>query len=608
MKIVRLNEIPQDEMLSKEWNELVFQMEQPEVFYTYEWAMAASTEFSTAATPLLILIYDDASLVGIAALATSSQTSGQVHFLCDKTGDYCDFVSRPTERLKVLEEVLQELRRLGKSQFVMSSIPGNSVTRECICAVSRKLNYYLIAGDPDVYPRVILGDLNDRAALRQVLNRKKSVRNLYKALSKMGPVEILHSKDGVADQKYLSDFFDAHIARFLATGRISPYVRLERRRFLLTVSELLAAKGWLTASELSVSKRIIAWHIGFEFCGKSFWYMPTFDIDYERFGPGMHLLKSFLERAIDQPSISVVDMGYGDEGYKKRFANSQQHINQLIITNSWGRYLRLLTRNIFRKNVKRSQRIERWVRSCAGLMIACSERFHKEGALALIREVLKRFGRVLYSNETLAFFQGCNGKFKIEGKKSMPEVKLKSLDWAILAKAAMWYEKDKETLSYLVRAGERLFEGKAQGFVVVSEKDVPLHFCWVSDYNGFFVGELQTRLKESRGDSVVIFDCWTPMDVRGQGFYPEAIKQVARRFSGAGKTSWILSSIRNSASIQGIQKSGFNQRFLTTSHKVLNRKVMVKTKFVGAESLYKPLGAEVKQSTGITTANPMKSA
>jgi len=285
MKVVSLNEIPKDEMLAEKWDELVLQMEQPEVFYTYEWALAVSNGFSGSAKPLLLQIYENSSLIGIAALSISPTASDKVHFLCDKTGDYCDFVSKPTERLRVVEEVFRELRQLGKSRFVMSNIPNISVTRECIDSSSRKFNFYVAADGIDVYPQVILGDAGTRKALRQSLNRKKSVRNLYNALSRLGVVEFLHSKNGITDRKYLSDFFEAHIARFFATGRISPYVRSERRQFLLSLCELLSAKGWLTGSKLSVNKRTVAWHIGFEFANKCFWYMPTFDVEYERLDP-----------------------------------------------------------------------------------------------------------------------------------------------------------------------------------------------------------------------------------------------------------------------------------------------------------------------------------
>ena len=573
MRVVVLNEIPRDDKLAQQWDELVFQMEQPEVFYTYEWALAASHSLGASAKPLLMLVYET-SLIGVTALVIPSETGNRVHFLGEKTADYCDLISKPAERPKVVEAVFQELRRLGKSNFVMSNIPEESATRDYIRASGQRCGYYLLKTGTDIYPRVNLGDSNSRIALKQSLNGKKTLRNLYRALNRMGSVELSHSKDGGADGRYLSDFFQAHIARFLATGRVSPYICSNRRQFLLTLSELLSSKGWLTVSELSLNKRTIASHIGFEFAGKCFWYMPTFNIEYERFGPGMHLLKSFLEMAIDLPSISVVDLGLGDENYKKRFANSQQHITQLIVTNSWGQYLRLLIKTLFVKMLKRSRWVEQCAHTYAELVTGASKRLQKEGWRILIQKVLKKAKSVVYSRNALSFFEWPGLKLSPQDMRNLAGVKLQPLDWTTLAKAAIHHENDGETVSYLIRAGERLLKGEAQGFAVMAEDGIPVHFCWVSDFDGFLFEEVGSALKAPNDNSVILFDCWTPTSVRGQGYYPMALGLVAEQFSNIGKIPWISSAVLNFRSIHGIEKAGFERSFCATNIRILFKNFM----------------------------------
>ena len=70
-EIVRLivhREIPEDNILAGQWNELVQQWSVPEVFYTYEWALAVSRAYCDSGTPLLMLAYNEDSLVGVALL------------------------------------------------------------------------------------------------------------------------------------------------------------------------------------------------------------------------------------------------------------------------------------------------------------------------------------------------------------------------------------------------------------------------------------------------------------------------------------------------------------------------------------------------------------
>ena len=93
MHLVLHREIPEDKALGRQWNDLVQQMERPEVFYTYEWALAVYRAYHSTIMPLLVLAYEGESLVGVAALATGvSQERG--FFLATTTADYCDFISQ----------------------------------------------------------------------------------------------------------------------------------------------------------------------------------------------------------------------------------------------------------------------------------------------------------------------------------------------------------------------------------------------------------------------------------------------------------------------------------------------------------------------------------
>ena len=73
LRLVLLKEIPEDASLRRQWNFLVERMEQPQVFYTDEWALAVQRAYHAALRPLLFLAYDEQeALTGVAALATDS--------------------------------------------------------------------------------------------------------------------------------------------------------------------------------------------------------------------------------------------------------------------------------------------------------------------------------------------------------------------------------------------------------------------------------------------------------------------------------------------------------------------------------------------------------
>ena len=95
----------------------------------------------------------------------------------------------------------------------------------------------------------------------------------------------------------------AHVARFLATGRISNIATAQRRVFLSELARLLSGSGWLALSRMLVADRPIAWNYGFCFHGSWFWYQPTFDSSYERLSPGYCLLSRIISEACDQEEM-----------------------------------------------------------------------------------------------------------------------------------------------------------------------------------------------------------------------------------------------------------------------------------------------------------------
>ena len=55
MRIVVLRKIPEEPSLLRQWDDLVLQMERPEVFYTSEWALAVQSAYQASLKPLLLL-------------------------------------------------------------------------------------------------------------------------------------------------------------------------------------------------------------------------------------------------------------------------------------------------------------------------------------------------------------------------------------------------------------------------------------------------------------------------------------------------------------------------------------------------------------------------
>jgi hypothetical protein len=129
--------IPEDPEIILAWNNLVFRMERPEVFFTHQWALAASRAFSDSLCPLIFLVYESTQLQGVAALATNRDAPDTAFFLTASTADYCDIVSAPETRGAVLAAVIEEMNSLNVRDLVLANVPAESHTLGAIAAVAR---------------------------------------------------------------------------------------------------------------------------------------------------------------------------------------------------------------------------------------------------------------------------------------------------------------------------------------------------------------------------------------------------------------------------------------------------------------------------------------
>ena len=370
MRLVVLKEIAEDENLRRQWNELVQRVDQPQVFYTYEWALAVQRAYGSTLHPLVFLAYgDNDHLCGLVALAVDVRGS-QFSFLCATTGDYCDFLAVSEHKEAFVSAVLADLRERGIDEITLTNLPADSTTVAALEGSSANFRYRWFARTAYICAQVLLSDLERSAGdNKPVLPGRKMVRRSFKAMGEQSPVRLEHARSWETIAPILAEFSQAHIARFAATGRISNLTRPERRAFLEELGKLLSERGWVTLTRMTAGDKTIAWNYGFQFQGTWFWYQPTFDSDFEKYSPGFCLLTKLIEEATELPSLKVVDLGLGAEEYKERFANQTRETLYVTLRTSAARHLREIVRYRTAEIVKaspgfdaRARRMRDWLR------------------------------------------------------------------------------------------------------------------------------------------------------------------------------------------------------------------------------------------------------
>src|ERR1035437_5419099 len=435
-------------------------MERPEIFFTHQWALAASRAFSESLCPLTFLVHESGQLRGVAAMATNRELPDTAFFLAASTADYCDIVSAPETRATVLTAVLEEINKLSVRHLVLANVPSESHTLRAITAIARSHRFHLHERPAYDCGVISLGDKEQRQSVLQSVLRKEREKRGLKKLGQLGPIHITHLSTEQLETG-MELIFTAQISRFLATNRLSPLIRPQRRFFLTELGRLLSPAGWLKVSQLEVNGRPVAWNYGFRFFDSWFWYLPTFQTQYEESSPGSCLLRLLTEEACADPSVKRLDLGLGDEAYKERFSNAVCSTRFVQLSKRMTRHLANVGRRWLTVSAGRFPVVDRELRSGRDLFHSLQRRIGKTGMVATATHALTRAKRSVVSEDEVAFFE-CPPMTMPESESAA----LIPLHWENLALAAMNNADDKPTLEYLARCAQRLRQGHATGYLL----------------------------------------------------------------------------------------------------------------------------------------------
>jgi CelD/BcsL family acetyltransferase involved in cellulose biosynthesis len=557
-----LDHIPGDPELRQAWNRLALGMEQPEVFYTFEWVRAVCSAYREQMTPLVFLGYEGDTLVGAVALARKNK--GDVVFMAADTADYCDFLSDPIIRPVFIQEVLSALRVKRVSSAVFTNLPADSASAAALSSACANAGYHLHARPAYECARVVFGDSERRTEVKQALLARKRFRRNIRELQKRGGLTLQHETSAVAVERLLPAFIRAHIARFLETGKISSLIREDRRVFLRELAREMSDEGWIAFSRLLVGDITAAWNYGFRFGGSWFWYQPTVNDLFGDFSPGYCLLAKIVESSCDSQEIRLVDLGLGAEGYKDRFATDSRRTLYCELHSSLLMHSRAIARYRAASLATSSPKIEKRLRGAIGVAKDLRSRLgsRNEGSLKRLTRMVRRS---LFHVDNILFFEWPHENRSF----SSSSTHLRQLDSDKLGSAALQYGNDPASLRFLMRSAQRLRSGLGLGYVLVTAEDMPVHFCWACDFEGFQMAELNRTLKAPCQNAVMIFDCFTPHTARGHGFFGDAISLLAQQLTAQGKSAWIFGAATNSNSVHGIQKTGFQYRFTLGRRRIL---------------------------------------
>lgn len=526
MKIEIHRRIPEDERIRAAWNDLVGRTERPEVFYTWEWAKAMEYAYAQERSPLLLMTWEGEALAGVVTLGL---IGSRVEFLAATTADYCDFISLPEKRADFVDAALQELRRVGYREIVLTNLPAESATAAALKRRANQHGFHRFSRRAYECAVIQFGDASDRKDMRKTLEKKQWFRRKGKALRSEGEVALENLTAWEQIKPTLGDFARTHVSRFLSTGKVSNLVREERRLFLEELARRLCEREWLCLTRLVWRGEPIAWNYGFRFAGSWFWYQPAIEPELDRYSPGMMLLAKMVLESCDNADLDVLDLGLGAEGYKEQFANGIRETLHFTLTQSRAAQMRAVVRYGSAQMIKKWPVAERVVRqglakinrALTGKENADSPRVGGDAAAVL-------------SSKTV-YFRECD--LSVSGAPERGET-LQPVSWNMLADAAMQYSTDSDTLRFLLHSAELLRKKEYAGHGLTDGEGKILHILW-SVPLGSLGSQKFAAFRAREPNVIVVVEMWTPHALRHRGNCLRALELLARGMNAKEKRTWL---------------------------------------------------------------------
>jgi CelD/BcsL family acetyltransferase involved in cellulose biosynthesis len=549
IQISVLKTIEGEEELREQWNNLVLQTEAPQVFFTYEWALAVERAFKSTIQPWIFAFAKHGKLIGVAALACDMSDSKKFFFLGASTGDYCDVISTPGDREDVVTALLREFQKLKIRGAFFASVPEDSITLQAL-AQSHSAGYWNTS-QPAYTCRRIVFDRKSTNPIGSSVSEHRLNSEKLRRLSKLGKISFEHLQATDEIAPVLDPMIKAQIARFLSTNRLSPLLRPERRNFLAELTSLLGPRHWMDLSVLRLNGRDIAWNFGFRFEEVLFWYLPGFDTALESHRPGGGLLNLLNEEGEQAANLKEIDLGLGDESYKVHLANAQRKTLNVHLGANFFSHSKTLVRNEMVKRIKSFPAVEQFARSLLG----ATSQVIKSSKLSLLQRI---FRKIFSSDETI-FFESAG-----DGGRKNSSYETEALHWNNLAVLALQNSEDPEMLEYLRQTAPRIRLAKKKsvhGFVVQGYDSKNAQYYWVD--------EIPMLADEHPQPAAMIFDHWAPASIRGKQLQKAAIECVAEEIKKQGKTPWFSVNHAEQNVLHALQNSSFNPRYAIIHRKFI---------------------------------------
>jgi CelD/BcsL family acetyltransferase involved in cellulose biosynthesis len=164
-------------------------------------------------------------------------------------------------------------------------------------------------------------------------NMGQARRRLAQTERKLGTVKFAADN---ADPAVLDRVIELKRGQYAATGAKDYFAEPDRRDLLERLLRTREPDFGGILSTLHAGDQLIAAHFGLRSGGVLHWWFPVYDPEYSKLAPGWMLLRE-LVAAAPELGVTRIDLGRGDDEYKRRAKTGETLVHQGLLTGSSAR-------------------------------------------------------------------------------------------------------------------------------------------------------------------------------------------------------------------------------------------------------------------------------
>jgi CelD/BcsL family acetyltransferase involved in cellulose biosynthesis len=324
-EISELNDFSEVESLRDDWNKILQQCRDKDVFSTWEWLSCWWKHFGRERKLKVLTVKDGDRIIGIAPLMLSEYSFlhlgkfRKIEFIGTPHSDYNNLLllSEESRCVKLFFNHLMELADWDLLEL-------KDVREETACAnafreIRKDKGQELRVFEETLCPYIRLPSSREEFFDHLSSNMRRNLRRRMRKLQKSYKFEVRTQDDFNSVGQAMKTFFDLHQRRWTSKGKPGAFASKVFRNFHLNLAEVFQEKGWLALYFLVADDEPVAALYTFEYNNKKYGYLSGFEPEFARYGVG-NLLKLHVIEDCLKKGIKEYDLTRGFELYKADWA------------------------------------------------------------------------------------------------------------------------------------------------------------------------------------------------------------------------------------------------------------------------------------------------